>query len=889
MADSRSSSWTTTIDPCIGLSLHTNNTCIVSQSVSMNRNTSYEPVSAFADETDDDPQDNNIAAAAAAAAAVPPPPPHNTLEEDHLDGGGSQGDDDDDDDDQDDDDDDELGISAVARLSSLSSTGGGGGGMKPIHISSEAEHYENAGVSVLFTWSNPWLPSVAITTCLVVPVLLGNIVVFYGLFWKLWPTTWFQFHLVASLVVARYQLCSMEVLERKHVCLVLNAALVLEVILFAVLYPRLWQFLVSTFFTDVDGTSVIEWIYYKKALQFFTIMGWGIAVLRMALFVAIFQAQCRGKLVNFLLAWRTTTASRDKTARLRNSMKTILSFGIAVTGCILLWSIYSMMLHIVPWSPPPAAYNCDPLDETECAFPFPSFHHMQKDLTTQTGWRVHLQSQTLPPAKGGIVVDTTILNELDGFSTMAPLLFYIEGLKEAHEAGIHQLQGLSNIAESITPQSVTLLVEVLEEKLVPHSAEIDYIDPNRPSVMVFPAQPLKHNTHYALAVVNAIGADGHRLHPTRGMQRLLKMDENGSSSSTDPRRRSRYLNVLIPALETAASWFSYTPDPDSLQLLFDFQTVSEKAQLGKVRAVRDGVLAHLEGDFSSSSSSSEHWSWEDHVRTLWVDDHDECKSSSSLDARTVAAELDVPWFLDGFGPGYRAALLDENAVDTGRTNRLGVVKFYVIIPCSVRAAALGMKRGKPLRAVMEYGHGLFNTRYDVFDTYLHEMANDEGYVIVAMDWRGMSLFDLFTLAKVLLSKPDILAATRDNMIQGFASKFALQHFVRNGMMTLDWFNFKKDSVPTLEGEPPVQVFYGISQGGILGAGYSALSGVTGLIDRSILGVPGTSFALILTRTFDLQLFEPGIFLLFYTGRHIRIFLCLLQMGWDSVEGAGVLG
>jgi hypothetical protein len=36
--------------------------------------------------------------------------------------------------------------------------------------------------------------------------------------------------------------------------------------------------------------------------------------------------------------------------------------------------------------------------------------------------------------KGRPQMDPQFLNELDGFSTMAPILFYIKGMKEAHEA-----------------------------------------------------------------------------------------------------------------------------------------------------------------------------------------------------------------------------------------------------------------------------------------------------------------------------------------------------------------------------------------------------------------------------------------------------------------------
>jgi hypothetical protein len=174
------------------------------------------------------------------------------------------------------------------------------------------------------------------------------------------------------------------------------------------------------------------------------------------------------------------------------------------------------------------------------------------------------------------------------------------------------------------------------------------------------------------------------------------------------------------------------------------------------------------------------------------------------------------------------------------------------------------------------------------------MAHDNGYIITAMDWRGMSIFDLPMVIQVLLSKPHLFQAVRDNLIQGYASKLALQHFSRNGMLSMKWLSFQSDvdsttnPIPTHRGRPPVFVFYGISMGGILGAGYMALSGPTGLIARGILNGGGTPFAFIMTRSLDFAIFDFLLLLTFYNNRHVRIVMSLLQMAWDSVEGSGFL-
>lgn len=164
------------------------------------------------------------------------------------------------------------------------------------------------------------------------------------------------------------------------------------------------------------------------------------------------------------------------------------------------------------------------------------------------------------------------------------------------------------------------------------------------------------------------------------------------------------------------------------------------------------------------------------------------------------------------------------------------------------------------------------------------MADDNGYILMAMDWRGMSSFDLPVVIKTLLGNPDAFRSVRDNLIQGYADKLVLQRLSRNGL--LDWLGVKGEEGDG--GRPPAHVFYGISQGGILGGGYLALAGATGLIDRGVVGSPGTPFTSVLTRSRDFIGYDVLMLFNFYNNRHVRLALSLFQMGWDSVESCGLL-
>lgn len=133
---------------------------------------------------------------------------------------------------------------------------------------------------------------------------------------------------------------------------------------------------------------------------------------------------------------------------------------------------------------------------------------------------------------------------------------------------------------------------------------------------------------------------------------------------------------------------------------------------------------------------------------------------------------------------------------------------------------------------------------------------------------------------------------RDNMFQGFANKFALQHFAKGALFARDWLSFSHPSSDTKLIVPTSRslhyVFYGVSQGGILGAGYTALSGKFGLIDRSIIASAGTPFASVMTRSTDFTLFDQLFRINFFNDRHIRSMLALVQLGWDPVEASGTL-
>lgn len=326
---------------------------------------------------------------------------------------------------------------------------------------------------------------------------------------------------------------------------------------------------------------------------------------------------------------------------------------------------------------------------------------------------------------------------------MGPILFYIDGLKEGGGDG---LQGPDFIEHSVTAKSITLLLDIEKYELVHHFAEIDYLDDERPLVIIQPAKPLNHNTAYAVLVYNAKGkkdSESVYLDPSPGF--LSLMNDNFSGGSDIAKRSEYFKTKVLPAFHVAASWLK---EQDTYQLMFDFHTVSVDSQLGRVRGVRDSVMSTIRDD-----------NWEFEPTVTKVINHD-CGEQDL--ARTFYVDLNVPWYLKEYGDGHRGSKLDSNKVSHVSAASFGKAKFAVHVPCSVMVNAVEAGGGQEVRAVVDYGHGLFYSLEEVENArFFHRMADDNGYIIVAMDWRGMSRYDMPIILNMLLVDPTQVEAIRD--------------------------------------------------------------------------------------------------------------------------------
>ena len=86
----------------------------------------------------------------------------------------------------------------------------------------------------------------------------------------------------------------------------------------------------------------------------------------------------------------------------------------------------------------------------------------------------------------------------------------------------------------------------------------------------------------------------------------------------------------------------------------------------------------------------------------------ECATDvDGLIASTYHIMLDVPTFLKDRS---RYSVLDYSATASGESTSIGKVKAMIQVPCTID--------GKPVTAIVDYGHGLFSKRDEVTDQFL---------------------------------------------------------------------------------------------------------------------------------------------------------------------------
>ncbi len=489
--------------------------------------------------------------------------------------------------------------------------------------------------------------------------------------------------------------------------------------------------------------------------------------------------------------------------------------------------------------------SCDPVAPTLCGTPFPSTYHMVEDASTGSGWRIALAEDTLPDNANAYQNSPEYFNELDGWSVLTPMLAHFEDLS------LDGLSGHDDLGASIADESHSIVVDVETGERIPHFVERDVSieDSDRSTLMIRPVSPMAYGHRYVVGLRALVDTDGQ---PIQSSDAFVSLRDGSQTSDYDiERRRSVYDEVIFPTLESEG-W-----DRDEVTLAWDFVTGSREGITGRAQWLRDDALDRFESTEPSYS-------------VIEVEEN-----PNENTAFRLKAQASIPLYTELDEPGTMLTR-DENGKPfyNGETT----VDFTLVVPNSV------VESGEPA-AIVQYGHGLLGSRSEVHASYLAEMADRYGWILLASNWTGMAEDDVPDITLMLVDKLDNFSIIPERSLQGFVEKLWLMRLAMGPLTEEPLLQFTDEKTGKSHSlvDADRRYYYGNSQGAILGGGYLALSPD---IERATLGVGGTPYHLLLTRSFDFEPFFLVFKAMYPDPAEVSLWLALMQTLWDPAESAG---
>jgi hypothetical protein len=483
------------------------------------------------------------------------------------------------------------------------------------------------------------------------------------------------------------------------------------------------------------------------------------------------------------------------------------------------------------------ADRCDPI-APGCLFPFPNDAFTVPDDTTATGRRVAFARESLPANAQGVHVDPAQFEGLDGFSPGAAILFQLPDL-DLEASGVAPV---TDIEASLDEDAPVVVLDAETGERIPYWVEADAHAPAEevPVTFVRPAESLTEGHRIVVGVRNLVDVNGDDVEPTEAFRAYRDRLE---TDVPEVEARRDAMEAVFDDLAAAGV------ERDDLILAWDFTVASAESLAGPLLHIRDDAFATL-GDAAPAFTV------------------DVVEPSDREGIRThVVGTYQVPLYLDQGGvPGSSLAVGDDGLpVQQGTYT----ANFECIVPESATASSLAMTG--------LYGHGLLGTAEQV--NAAAKVAAAGNIVFCATDLIGMSESDVPNAAAIVadVSKFHTLA---DRLLQGHLDTLFLGRLLvhPDGLGTHPAFQDAGQSVLTDE-----LVYYGISQGGIMGG---ATSAVAQDWTRAVLDVAAIDYGLLLDRSVDFDPFRD-IMAPAYPMRADQVLgIQLIQMLWDRGEPDG---
>ena len=505
-----------------------------------------------------------------------------------------------------------------------------------------------------------------------------------------------------------------------------------------------------------------------------------------------------------------------------------------------------------------SAAPCDPIQPAACLLPFPDDYYTVPDKAMPTGRRIDLPASALPESDSGSRINPAPWNANDGFSPGSVILAVVPGL----DLGRSAIATLSDIGPSLDADAPVVLLDATTGERWPYWAELapGSAGTSEPVLMVHPARNLIEGDHYVVALRQLRASSGATIAPQSAFAEVL----------ADTKQKSAHAQLDEEHLQQVLAILNAHDVPDTAMFLaWDFTVASEQDLAGPALTMRNQSFAALG----------------QRAPTFRITDVQNDPAADIHVARVVTGTFEVPDYLSTPGITSGSVL---NAGPSGMPEQLGHDDVSAPFECEIPKAADPDPQSaagpvKPAHIGI-YGHGLFGDDSEVMASGVPELSDAYDFSFCSTDWFGLSDVDgdpAFALKVVsdLNYFPSLVGHLMQSLLDaqflgrllddpsGFASSSAFQDARHR---------------PLINASSGL-VYYGNSEGGIMGGAFIALS-----LDarRAVLGVPGMDYAVLLNRSSDFAPFLTPLETAYPDHATQQIGFDLLQMLWDRAEADG---
>ncbi|MCU1282599.1 MAG: uncharacterized protein JWM53_6145 [bacterium] len=486
----------------------------------------------------------------------------------------------------------------------------------------------------------------------------------------------------------------------------------------------------------------------------------------------------------------------------------------------------------------PAA-GCNPLIGDDCATPFPSSFYEIADATSPTGVRVQVTTNVWPSTATGIAFRGEQVNGRDGFSPATPFVVYFKRGVDAAK-----LPTDADLTAALNAQSPVQVIDLSSNTRVPLLVELDAgADPtlgDRQALIIHPMAHLQPSGHYAVVLLGLHDKSGGDLTPD-GFRALR--DKGALSKALTPMKP--HYEELFGALAAAG-----VPRDHNLTLAWDVHTASDLSSTQHLYGMVATTLAWLDDGAG-------------HYDITAVND-----TPSDPDLwREIVGTFHVPSFLTS---DAATATLNLDAMGQPAVRATGSAPFVVHVPqCALTATT-------PLPIIV-FGHGLFGTaQSELSSSYEKQVAQKLCMIQIGTDWIGLAQYDFSTVASNVVGDLNQFPIVSDRLQQAHVNAQALVRLFLTQM--------KNDPMLQANGHAVTDgsqiYYYGISDGGIQGGTFMALSRD---VVRGVLNVPGSTWNLMMLRSHDFTALKTFLNSVYPDFLDQQILVAALQSYWDFTD------